>query len=208
MSLLGIIMSLQRHIIVAQYLNNNFKNYSLIDLGCRTRALSPLLESCQSYTGTDLVGGDGVTPCDLEKPLPFADQSYDVVCALDVLEHLENIHGAFDEIKRIGKKAAIISLPNIAHWSFRLRFLTKGYLSGKYAFHDSAVIDRHRWVTNYIESKNFIEKNLAGLNAEFIDIIPQRGRSRIISQPIERWMASKYPNAFVYGLIAIIKLNQ
>jgi SAM-dependent methyltransferase len=199
-------MSMQRLKIVSDYLNNNFKEYSLIDLGCRTRDLFPLLESCNYYTGTDLENDDNVIGCNLEQSLPFNDSSYDIVCALDVLEHLENIHGAFNEIMRIGKKAAIISLPNMAHWSFRLHFLTKGFLSGKYTFHDSPVVDRHRWVTNYIESKNFIEKNLNGHKVEFIEIIPARGRTRIISQPIESWLAKKYPNVFVYGLIAVIHL--
>lgn len=199
-------MSMQRLQIVSDYLNKNFKNYSLIDLGCRTRDLLPLLDSCNEYMGTDLEDGDNVTSCNLEQNLPFNDCSYDIVCALDVLEHLENVHAALSEIKRIGKKAAIISLPNMAYWSFRLRFLFNGCLSGKYTFHDSPVIDRHRWVTNYIESKKFIEKNLDGHNVKFIDIVPNRGRTKIISQPIEAWLAKKYPNMFVYGLIAVIDL--
>jgi SAM-dependent methyltransferase len=201
-------MSMQRLQIVSDYLNNNFQNYSLIDLGCRTRDLFPLLGSCNHYMGTDLENGDNVTSCNLEQNLPFDDNSYDIVCALDVLEHLENVHRAFNEIKRIGKIAAIISLPNMAHWSFRLRFLVKGYLSGKYTFHDSPVVDRHRWVTNYIESKKFIENNQDGYNVKFIDIVPTRGRTKIISQPIEAWLAKKYPNMFVYGLIAVIDLTK
>ena len=168
----------------------------------------PLLDSCTSYTGTDLEDGDNVLACNLEHKLPFAEGSYDIVCVLDVLEHLENTHSAFEEAKRIGKKAAIISLPNIAHWSFRLRFLTQGYLSGKYTFHDSPVVDRHRWVTNYLESKEFIKNNLDEHRVEFINIVPKRGKTRILSQPIEAWLARKYPNAFVYGLIAVIHLNK
>jgi SAM-dependent methyltransferase len=204
----GRVMSMLRLKIVSDYLNNNFERYSLVDLGCRTRALFPLLEACDHYMGTDLEVGDNVTSCNLEKNLPFDDKSYDIVCALDVLEHLENVHSAFNEIKRIGKKAAIISLPNVAHWTFRLRFLAKGCLSGKYTFHDAPVVDRHRWVTNYIESKKFIENNLDGYKVQFIDIVPARGRTKIISQPIEAWLAKKYPNVFVYGLIAVIDLTK
>ena len=201
-------MSLQRLEMVSDYLNINYQHYSLIDLGCRTRALLPLLDCCDSYMGTDLEDGDNVTACNLENNLPFDDNSFDIVCALDVLEHLENVHSAFEEIKRVGTKAALISLPNIAHWSFRLRFLTKGYLSGKYTFHDSPVIDRHRWVTNYIEAKEFIEKNTDGYHVELFDIVPKRGRTKVLSQPIEAWLARKYPNMFVYGLIAVIHLDK
>lgn len=109
--------------------------------------------------------------------------------------------------RELEKRAAIISLPNMAYWSFRLRFLANGCLSGKYTFHELPVIDRHRWITNYIESKKFIEKNLDGFKVEFIDIVPSRGRTKIISQPIEAWLAKKYPNIFVYGLIAVIDLS-
>jgi len=201
-------MSLQRLEMVSEYLNRNFQDYTLIDLGCRTRDLFPLLDACKTYTGTDLEDGENVTACNLEQVLPFDDDSFDIVCALDVLEHLENAHRAFEEIKRVGKKAAIISLPNIAHWSFRLRFLFKGYLSGKYKFHESTVVDRHRWVTNYAESKNFIEKNSVDYKVEFIDIVPKRGRTKFVSQPVEAWLAKKYPNAFVYGIIAVVHLRE
>ena len=197
-------MSMQRLEIVSDYLNNKFYNYSLVDLGCRTRDLLPLLESCSSYTGTDLQSGENVEACNLEKKLPFEDNSFDIVCALDVLEHLENVHDALGEIKRVSRKAAVISLPNMAHWTFRLRFLMKGYLSGKYTFHSSPVLDRHRWVTNYTESKEFIECNTTDCKVEFIDIVPKRGRTRLISTPIETLLAKLYPNTFVYGLIAII----
>jgi len=41
--------------------------------------------------------------CDLEKQLPFEDDSYDIVTVLDVLEHLDNPHLAFKESLRIAK---------------------------------------------------------------------------------------------------------
>ncbi len=44
-------------------------------------------------------------------PYPFADKSFDVVLCLDVLEHLEKIHAAFDECCRLAARHVIISLP-------------------------------------------------------------------------------------------------
>lgn len=201
-------MSLQRLNLVSNYLNKNFKEYSLIDLGCRTMDLKSLLCSCKEYTGTDFVSGEGVVACNLENPLPFDSQKYDVVCALDVLEHLDQIHFAVSEIKRIAKTAIVISLPNMAHWSFRLRFLFKGELSGKYTFHSSPIIDRHRWVTNYEQSREFINNNFSDYSVNFIDIIPERGRTRLISTPVEKLLAKHFPNMFIYGLIAVVDLTK
>lgn len=201
-------MSLQRLNLVSKYLNKNFKEYSLIDLGCRTMDLKFLLSTCKEYTGTDFIFGKDIVACDLEKPLPFNNKEYDVVCALDVLEHVDQIHSAVNEIKRIAKSAIIISFPNIAHWSFRLRFLFKGELSGKYTFHSSPTTDRHRWVTNYEQSRKFINNNFSDYVINFIDIIPERGRTRLISAPLEKFLAKHFPNTFIYGLIAVVDLTK
>jgi len=201
-------MSLQRLNLVSQYLNKNCKEYSLIDLGCRTMDLKSLLSTCRKYTGTDFVSGKDVIACDLENPLPFNSKEFDVVCALDVLEHVDRIHSAVSEIKRIAKSSIIISLPNIAHWSFRLRFLLKGELSGKYNFHSAPTIDRHRWVTNYDQSRKFINDNFSDYAINFIDIIPERGRTRLISTPLENLLSKYFPNTFIYGLIAVVDLTK
>ena len=201
-------MTLQRLEMVADILNTNFGNYSIIDLGCRTQDLKPLLNGCTEYLGTDLEASPGVLKCDLENILPFKSNEYQISCALDVLEHLENPHLAASEIKRITREAVIISLPNIAHWSFRLNFLRTGKLSGKYTFHQISVTDRHRWVTNYFESKNFISHNFSDCKIDFLDIIPKRGRTRLISSPVEAMLAKLFPNVFVYGLIAFIRMPE
>ena len=200
-------MSLQRLKIVSDYLNKNYDNYSIIDLGCRTKDLKALLNGYSKYIGTDLVAGDGIIPCDLEKPLPFKNDEYDIVCILDVLEHIDNVHHAVKELGRVAKNVVVISLPNIAHWTFRLRFLFRGSISGKYTFNPNPGIDRHRWVTNYDESKEFIKKNFPQHKINIINIIPQRGRTRIISSPLESLLAKFFPNTFIYGIVAIIDIT-
>ena len=55
---------------------------------------------------------------DLNEPLPFKDESFDVVVANQVLEHLYNTDLFITEIHRILKPSgyAIISTPNLAGW--------------------------------------------------------------------------------------------
>ena len=49
---------------------------------------------------------------DVIDKLPFENNSFDTVLALDVLEHLEKFYFIFEEILRVSKKNVIISLPN------------------------------------------------------------------------------------------------
>lgn len=49
--------------------------------------------------------------CDA-KDLPFEDNSFDVVTALECLEHMENYEEAIKEILRVAKNNVIISVPS------------------------------------------------------------------------------------------------
>src|SRR5580658_6511264 len=42
--------------------------------------------------------------------LPFADASFDLVCALDIVEHVEDESGAFRELSRVAKPGAVVLL--------------------------------------------------------------------------------------------------
>ncbi|MCY4524853.1 MAG: methyltransferase domain-containing protein, partial [Halobacteriovoraceae bacterium] len=134
----------------------------------------------------------------------FEDNQFDIVTALDVLEHLDNPHRAFQEMLRVAKKAVFISLPNMYYIQFRWDFL-KGKLSGKYIFPPNPVIDRHRWILSYTESVNFIKHNTKEYTVEIQMITPKRGRSKLILEPIESWLAKRWPNLFVYATLFMVK---
>jgi hypothetical protein len=86
--------------------------------------------------------------------LPYEDKSFDVVCAFDVLEHLENFHLINDEMFRIAKDYVLISLPNSASEIFydviwnrgqKNPDINRGVFSIFYGLPLRLPVDRHRW---------------------------------------------------------------
>jgi SAM-dependent methyltransferase len=61
--------------------------------------------------------------------LPFADQSFDLVMCLEILEHLENPRKALQEARRAGKGHLIASVPREPIW--RLLNVARGAYWGR-----------------------------------------------------------------------------
>jgi predicted SAM-dependent methyltransferase len=76
-----------------------------------------------AYTSADFA--DDLSPDVIAdvRALPFADDSYDMVCAFEVLEHLpfDEFEKAVSELVRVSKKTVLISLPHFGPPVF-LRF--------------------------------------------------------------------------------------
>jgi SAM-dependent methyltransferase len=106
----------------------------VLDLGCRDGALT------QAYTtGNEVVGVDadrdalaeaaklGIETqwADLDEALPFEDESFDVVVAGELLEHLRDPARFASEVRRVLRRggAFVASVPNAFRLKNRLRFL-------------------------------------------------------------------------------------
>ena len=90
--------------------------------------------------------------------LPFSDNSYELVCCFQVLEHLpfEDFDKAFSEICRVAEKAVIISLPNASkHFRFHFSFGNINIFLKRIFFSRQRMSKYHFWEIN---QKGYKEK--------------------------------------------------
>ena len=117
----------------------------LADLGAGQGALSAWADEAGfQTTAIDFNKGNFVAEsidfiqADLNKPLPIANDTFDIVAALEVIEHLENSYALLREITRVLKPGgyAVVSTPNESNLAARMSYLTSGFYS------DSAYVMR------------------------------------------------------------------
>jgi hypothetical protein len=171
------VLSLDLHKTFQQYLNKNVNAY-YIDREDRNRFSAEQIKTFGVCNILNIGGGgkrhlrshlgqsykvfeiDIVGDCDLQlnldqtDRLPFEDNAFDLCCAFDVLEHLEQFHLLNDELYRVSNSTILISLPNSAAEIFSnvLRNrpqqrpdLNRGTFSKFYGLPLQIPHDRHRW---------------------------------------------------------------
>jgi SAM-dependent methyltransferase len=128
---------------------------TVLDVGCRDQMLRQALGA----KGTRYVGLDIHPPADvvadLDEGIPMADGAADVVVALDVLEHTNAIHHAFDELCRVARHHVVIALPNQYQLHDRWATVRGRNRSGKFGLPLEAPPDRHRWLFPFEEARMF-----------------------------------------------------
>jgi glycosyltransferase involved in cell wall biosynthesis len=120
----------------------------VLDLGCGDGHVAARLRAAGHWvTGVDLDADatvqdqvDEFVKADLDEGLPpEVGDSYDVVLAADVFEHLRNPERLLREIRSVlGAGGVLItSVPNVSHWYPRLRFA-----AGRFDYDRRGILDR------------------------------------------------------------------
>jgi len=155
------------------------------------RELAKIVEANTSVFDLDMAGD-----CDLKlnldriEALPFKDGEFEMVCAMDVLEHLESFHRINDELFRVSSKCVLISLPNSA-----VEFLQvalgrtdpgpkeeRGYFSKYYGLPLTFPVDRHRWWLYPQDIVRFYENFASIHGCKVTYFIPASNFSRSIAR--------------------------
>ena len=198
---------LDRSQFVARKLGK-LNNKIVLDIGCRDQIFKKSLQGNFKYIGIDYdpeIDHSEFINHNLENGLPEQLGKIDIINAMDVLEHVENIHDIFNECFKKSEQKIAIALPNMAYYKFRLTFLFSGEISGKYIFHSKKIIDRHRWFTTYYNNINFVKTNTPkNWKIKHYNFIFQRKRNFILYH-LEKVLSKLFPKFFVYENIFIIE---
>jgi SAM-dependent methyltransferase len=176
---------------------------SVLDVGADEKHLTNHLPPTTRYWGIGL-GGNPDQEVDLEKGvIPFADDSFETVLCLDVLEHLDNPHEVFDEICRVSSRHVIVSLPNA--WATILQVICFGDFAPNqhmkfYGFPPDKPVDRHKWFLSYDEAKYFIEQRGRANHMRVVQT------DRFYSIDFRRWKNRAF-RAILSGLMRFSKVD-
>jgi len=104
----------------------------ILDIGCKYGTLKELMMKKNikaNYYGVDIsekvfkkiknFSGDKFFVADVSKDLPFKDEKFDYIFALEIMEHVESPTNMLNEIYRVLKMNGklILSVPNVYSWN-------------------------------------------------------------------------------------------
>lgn len=201
-------MSQNRIKIASNIINSKYEKPIVLDLGCRDCILLNNLKSYQYYFGCDLspsipknFKNTEIIKLNLENNFYNKyTKRYDVITALDIIEHLDNPYHFIKNIKKINFDRFILSTPNMFYWRYRLLFLF-GKFTGKYDFLYEIKKDRHKWLVSNKDALNFINDAFPGYKIKKSYIFRDRGRSLFVMKYIYKFLAQINPNLFTIGIV-------
>jgi len=176
----------------------------VLDVGSRSGRMRDVIHAVVE-SGWDYYGLDLLPPADvlasLEKGLPFTDGAFDLVLALDVLEHTDNIHSSFAELCRVSSRFIVITLPNVYELKGRVKFLRGRPLSGKYGLPVVPPKDRHRWIFSFRAAQKFVHH----MSSNYGFIVRSDGCLLGPRRKPWRFLISRFPDLLAPTYLALLE---
>ncbi len=134
-----------------EILNCHPKN--ILEIGVGNKVVANFLKSNTNIKYTSLDIAEDLNPDIIGSinNIPLPDNSFDVVCAFEVLEHLpfEKFEQSLKELKRVSKKYTLISLPHfgpMVKFSFKIPFTKEIKFAFKIPYHTKHKFNgQHYW---------------------------------------------------------------
>jgi len=193
------------------------KDKKILELGAGGNCYEYFKKISKDYVGIDIIKGNWEMPKkfmtqDLEKntKLPFPDNTFDVVIAMDVLEHLTFREEILKELSRVAKDNCVfaITLPN--EFSYQpVWYHIKGvnwisgnrtkWVDGKEYLTDQLSNDGHKYFYDIHQAKTYIKKELDIIKIHYAYM---DGKLQFLGK-LNQWLANKYPRWFARNMIFI-----
>lgn len=196
----------------SEFVAEHFQQYlaqGVLDVGCYEAPLRRILGK-ERYTGIDFVGDPDVhlnlESCDA---LPYEDGAFACVIAIEVLEHLENMHQIFAEMARVSNRYVIMSLPNCWRDARRPIERGKGQI-GHYGLPATRPNDRHKWFFSFTQAAEFAQAQAAQHQLSVVEMFG----SEIAKSPVlhlirkARFPGARYHNRYVQTLWTVFEKKQ
>jgi SAM-dependent methyltransferase len=193
----------------------------LLDAPCGAGALASSLSALGfEVSGIDIeahpvlqISKDNFRLADLDRGVPFDDQSFEVVVSVEGIEHLESPRRFVRELARVLKPGGhlVISTPNVLNVTSRWRFFTRGFHKHFTPDARAQLSSGHLHAIDYVLLRQFLEA--AGLHIVSVSSnrLLRGLRERFFGWLVRRFTAKKHPFADVllsddllYGQILVV----
>jgi ubiquinone/menaquinone biosynthesis C-methylase UbiE len=205
-------------IVLSLILSHVEKGAKILDLGAGTGYFSSLLYNTlksKSLNPEEIIQASDYYPenfkfdklsCqfgDFNTGLPYEDNTFDVVCSIEVIEHIEDQFQLMREIFRIIKPGGILVLttPNIMNINSRLAFLGHGL----YLQFDVLPVTGRKAFNGHIHpvSYNFLSSMVKKCGFKKVQFYPDRVKSSSLF-----WLIFTYPFIFLSKTLYYLKIRR